>query len=1638
MIKAIVMGLLFLGLTIQVCDKGCLKCNARNECLLCDTVHKYVLSGTNCVLSSLNNCSILTYNGECVKCNADYYLDASTKKCVAIQSSRLVTNCLVYGVDQACTLCIKNYYVKDNSCVPVTFFIEYCDFYSANGFCSQCASGYFFNANRDKCISKATISNCDAYTYIGCKSCATGFVDNANFYFVSYQNPAVISADITSFLVTGNKDWTPLNRCQKIKDPNCLIASVYDECQKCAAGYFLTSSKTCKAYPSEIIPGCVSYNSLTSCVECNQGYYLESSSKCTLITPDKFITNCVAYDSKASNIACTQCVPSKYLAGGTCASDRVDSIIIQNCKSNKFDADACAECSDGFKITNDGKKCLPLIPNCATYNNSSVIDRLLSCQACNPKYYLNVVDNITSCVAGAIEGCLSYSSKDLCSGCDRALYYLNNNGSCIKHPVVANCVQYNGSSSGVCSTCSTGYYPFRISDTCQSVSPLIENCISYNPSTSKCVTCASGYYLKNDNTCVSLSTVAFCKEATAAGKCAQCIDKYARYSASESCAPNHDYILNSCASVSPNATFKLSNQPESSQCAVCKENSYPFDLGSYYSCLKDSVITDSRGVTNKITNCKRYSNDSTSQCLECNLGYFLLISNDDTQRSCVTTCDPATYTNLIEDPINKVINTCQTQSNAYTYAMQNCAVATIAYISGARTKICIKLGSAATSFILGVDSLYNDVENLSLSRDLKDSSVPQPIDAFLYYGSQIKILANTNAKHDTVVPADSPYALTPDNLACELWNIKNANSYCWRCKWGFTVKYDNAADKTFCLKLATCNTAVSYGGFSSTLNQLLSCHGCTDTSQVLALHINLEGTATAGQLKILGLVNNVNSLQCQSSNTSAHSTTSPKEIANCQVYASSYVTGTFSVNHSGCVACRPGYKPGSADQVFTSCVKIDNCDSGKSILVNRCAFCSQVNTDNTPRYRAFPNWNLQSCDPANTENCLLVGSSQQGSDYVCTVCRPGYWLNLDKRCEKITLPNCKNSESIVFHKWDSIDQTVISDYYTIKRLAKVNSIQGCDSCDAGYVAFMMPTGERQCVGSSYVAQNAYSTFSSKYIQDCLRYKNEYVGTNTIPTTCAACISGRVISQDGSKCVSLPSHPQCIIAQNSGSSCYSCSSGYVAVNGACRTKNIPYCASYDESSIVSDVLCSICNDGYVLSSDKKLCTIGKVFGCKIYQINSPYVCSACLNGFNRISSANGKTYCLKFIDGSNCQTFDLTNETGLQSGQYKCSACLSNNSAAFVPKAYAVSDIGLPQSICLPLNPVDKCIKYDVSSSTVNSNSYWCVECETGYYASEDINQCVQRVNVSPNCSIYELTKDKCKTCSSSSFLNAAATDCVSFPNGIFGCAIYANETACEKCKTSRYLNSNSCVLSTVIDRCEEYSGNYTCTKCQAGYFLTNSTLCEKAIADNCYTYVSIRECASCDPNNPNKGLKTNYGITNCVDKNVANCAISTAKEPFTCTQCNQGYYLNSNSICQAVPSAIRRCLVYDSENTCTLCEQGSVLAIDRKSCNDQNLAPYNDVNCKDSVVLNEPACSKCQLGYFFSNGTCTACDKRLNAGCLSCDPVNQTACLACSPGYYQTVNSTCVFWAQPAINIVGSAVLARMFGVLTLLAFLLI
>ncbi len=107
--------------------------------------------------------------------------------------------------------------------------------------------------------------------------------------------------------------------------------------------------------------------------------------------------------------------------------------------------------------------------------------------------------------------------------------------------------------------------------------------------------------------------------------------------------------------------------------------------------------------------------------------------------------------------------------------------------------------------------------------------------------------------------------------------------------------------------------------------------------------------------------------------------------------------------------------------------------------------------------------------------------------------------------------------------------------------------------------------------------------------------------------------------------------------------------------------------------------------------------------------------------------------------------------------------------------------------------------------------------------------------------------------------------------------------------------------------------------------MVNNTCFEKQ-AQNCAVFESELSCAICPQN---YFLQKEDGLTNCRESDIFNCIEISTLDQFTCEKCLGDFFVNENSLCELVAPLIEGCLEYDSMNTCSECEKGYVLTLDK-------------------------------------------------------------------------------------------------------------
>lgn len=125
----------------------------------------------------------------------------------------------------------------------------------------------------------------------------------------------------------------------------------------CYPGYILTYERC--LVPSEIvIPYCLR-NSGSQCLECINGYFLDNNKICSAVS-----ILCKTYDSATGQ--CTSCISDHFLVSGTCI---YISSYDPNCIS--YVSSYCSGCRPNFYLSTREYNCLPIDPNCISFNKQT-------------------------------------------------------------------------------------------------------------------------------------------------------------------------------------------------------------------------------------------------------------------------------------------------------------------------------------------------------------------------------------------------------------------------------------------------------------------------------------------------------------------------------------------------------------------------------------------------------------------------------------------------------------------------------------------------------------------------------------------------------------------------------------------------------------------------------------------------------------------------------------------------------------------------------------------------------------------------------------------------------------------------------------------------------------------------------------------------------------------------------------------------------------------------------------------------------------------------------------------------------------------------------------------------------------------
>lgn len=416
------------------------------------------------------------------------------------------------------------------------------------------------------------------------------------------------------------------------------------------------------------------------------------------------------------------------------------------------------------------------------------------------------------------------------------------------------------------------------------------------------------------------------------------------------------------------------------------------------------------------------------------------------------------------------------------------------------------------------------------------------------------------------------------------------------------------------------------------------------------------------------------------------------------------------------------------------------------------------------------------------------------------------------------------------------------------------------------------------------------------------------------------------------------------------------------------------------------ICLQCKNGFYLQDNQ--CLKGFVENCEEYE--SENICKKCKNNYSLIFTRKMKNYCYPISETMNCKDID---QESFREGEFKCNACSSNQYFLNLVKENFTF-----QNTCQRFLGKENCVEYD-QERFFSESTFVCTKCDFLYFVDQNSN-CTKRTVLLEKCIDYSITEDKCMDCELGFFISEDGLKCIPYPDGIPHCNRYLTHDQCIDCDEGYFLKRNECLPldeKRLIDNCVKYTDNDECLKCSEGYLWIQNK-CVQVQAKNCASFENIHSCATCIPGFGFQYSEDKYFL-NCVAKNKTNCLVSEDWAPFKCVQCENNFYVDTTSEanCQAVKTLIEHCQEYESETICKKCAPGTALTADRTACLlNVQITSILDPNCSDSKITEKPNCQTCKWGHVFTYGLCMPCKQNtLNDGCLNCDPEDQTRCLLC-------------------------------------------
>jgi hypothetical protein len=515
----------------------------------------------------------------------------------------------------------------------------------------------------------------------------------------------------------------------------------------------------------------------------------------------------------------------------------------------------------------------------------------------------------------------------------------------------------------------------------------------------------------------------------------------------------------------------------------------------------------------------------------------------------------------------------------------------------------------------------------------------------------------------------------------------------------------------------------------------------------------------------------------------------------CKIYMS---------NTQNCLRCAQGYY---LDVASNSCLKFQishcqvfhheknqclKCESGYYLdgstcrlgTVSNCEVYFRTKDDCHKCFSKYTPFRGHCVSPTDLQNLELCAELDPGS-LICNECVQGYFL-----AQKVSLTSKLSFEC--------------TQYSSDLNCASFNP--SSDTCELCYESDSL-TVERKCTAfhdvncllHSSVSKTCLQCKASFYFdsasQKCLRQSTSHCLTFREGTgQCSKCSSSFYLGPDLT-CWTRVHVPNCTQYEETSNSCLLCNSGYFIKNNFCfpEPKGLAYC------EVQSDDRCNQCSPNFILNTSGTCEYSSKnIENCSILERNeATVICSKCDEDF---LLSPDKLLCQK-KNISGCLTWKNTSE---------CASCNSDSLLEKVDQTSVCKKITIPnclkamnegnKSVCVQCDPhrfwnasLQSCdsVENEISKCSIYESKSSCLECQTGYLLTPEKNQCLPNsLSSLAGCSsgrLFSPANPSCLACRPGYYLGKSGS-CVRCE--VLNCAICNSSLKkCLVCASNFYMNS---------------------------------------------------------------------------------------------------------------------------------------------------------------------------------------------------------------------------------------------------------